>query len=97
MNKIIANYHTHTTVCDGKNTPEETVLAALDGGFSALGFSSHGYTPFDLKYCMHDTEAYISEISRLKEKHKGKIVIIKNQKQLDKFYKENGLTKENIS
>jgi histidinol-phosphatase (PHP family) len=75
MNKIIANYHTHTTVCDGKNTPEETVLAALEGGFTALGFSSHGYTPFDLKYCMHDTDAYISEIVRLKEKYRGKIEI----------------------
>ena len=75
MGKVIANYHTHTTVCDGKNTPEETVLAAIDRGFTALGFSSHGYTPFDLRYCMHDTDAYINEIARLKKKYKGRIEI----------------------
>lgn len=30
------------------------------------------------------------------EKHKNKVVIIKNQKQLEKFYKENGLPTENV-
>ncbi len=30
------------------------------------------------------------------EKHKDKVVIIKNQKQLEKFYNENGLPTENV-
>lgn len=30
------------------------------------------------------------------EKHKNKVVIIKNQKQLERFYKENGLPTENV-
>ena len=29
-----ANYHTHTVFCDGKNTPEEIILAAIEKGFS---------------------------------------------------------------
>ncbi len=72
---MLANYHTHSTFCDGKNTPEEIVLAAIDGGMHAIGFSGHGYTGFDLRYCMKDTEGYIREIKRLKEKYKSEIEI----------------------
>lgn len=72
---ILANYHTHSTFCDGKNTPEEIVLAAIGRGFSAIGFSSHGYTPFDLRYCMKDTDGYLREIRRLKDVYKQKIQI----------------------
>ena len=42
-----ANYHTHTTWCDGKDTPEAVVLAAIDKGFDAIGFSSHAMLPED--------------------------------------------------
>ena len=65
----------HTTFCDGNNTPEEIVLSAIDQGLSAIGFSGHGYTPFDLRYCMKDTKGYIEEISRLKKKYGDKIEI----------------------
>ncbi len=50
--------------------------AAIDKGFSSIGFSGHGYTPFDLRYCMKDTEGYIAEIERLKIKYKSKIKIL---------------------
>ncbi len=72
---MIANFHTHTTFCDGKNTPEEIILSAMDKGFSAIGFSGHGYTAFDLRYCMKDSDGYIAEINRLKEKYKNKIQV----------------------
>lgn len=72
---MTANFHTHTVFCDGKNTPEEIVLKAIEKGFSAIGFSGHGYTPFDLSYCMKDTEEYISEIHRLKERYKKDIEV----------------------
>ena len=48
----ITNYHTHTTYCDGKDTPEEMVLAAIGYGMHALGFSTHSYTSRDLSYCI---------------------------------------------
>ena len=73
---MLTNFHTHTQFCDGKSTAEEMVLAAIDKGFSVLGFSGHGYTPFDDRYCMQDTEGYIAEITRLKEKYGGKIEIL---------------------
>lgn len=72
---MLVNFHTHTTFCDGKNTAEEVVKAAIEKGFSAIGFSGHGYTPYDLRYCMKDENAYVAEITRLKQKYKKDIQI----------------------
>ena len=72
---MLSNYHTHTTFCDGKSTAEEVVLSAIQKGFSAIGFSGHGYTDFDLSYCMKDVGIYIAEILRLKEKYKKDIQV----------------------
>ena len=72
---MLSNFHTHTSFCDGNNTPEEIVLSAIEKGFYSIGFSGHGYTPFDVRYCMKDTSGYIKEISRLKDKYRDKIEI----------------------
>ena len=72
---IKADYHIHTKFCDGKNTPEEMVLSALQKGFQTLGFSAHGYTVSDSSYCLKDVEGYIKEINRLKGKYKNDIEI----------------------
>ncbi len=70
--------HTHTTYCDGKNTPREMVLCAIEKGLCRIGFSGHAYTSFDQSYCMSKsgTENYIKEILALKEEYKGKIKIL---------------------
>lgn len=73
---MLTNFHTHTLFCDGKDTPGEMVLTALEKGFSALGFSGHGHTPFDERYCMKDTAGYIADVNRLKEAYRGKIDIL---------------------
>ena len=70
---IRENLHTHTLYCDGENTAEEIILAAIDKSFSDIGFSSHSFMDFDKSYCMTETEKYRSEISALKEKYRGKI------------------------
>lgn len=72
---MLSNFHTHSVFCDGTSTVEESVLAAIEKGFCALGFSGHGYTDFDLSYCMKDEDGYIREIKRLKEAYKDKIEI----------------------
>ena len=69
------SYHIHSTFSDGKNTPEEIVLAAIEEGFVSIGFSDHGYTNYDLRYCMKDQIGYINEIKKLKEKYKNQIQI----------------------
>lgn len=72
---VKTNLHTHTTYCDGKSTPEEVVLSAIKNGFDSIGFSGHGYTDFDLSYCMKDTDGYIGEIRALREKYRNDIRI----------------------
>lgn len=69
------NFHTHTNYCDGKESPEELVKAALNKGFFALGFSSHSYTEMDKSFALspQKAEKYRAEIAELKEKYKGKI------------------------
>ena len=79
------NLHTHSTFCDGINTPEEIVLGAIAKGMPAVGFSGHGYTPYDLRYCMKDTEGYRREILRLKEKYRGEIEVYLGLEE-DAFY-----------
>ena len=79
------NFHTHSQFCDGKNTAEEMVLAAIEKGFDVLGFSSHCmhplnpefYKPFDSIWHLPaaDINAYTAEIRRLKEKYADKIKI----------------------
>ncbi|MBP5175324.1 MAG: histidinol-phosphatase [Treponema sp.] len=74
---IKTNYHTHSTFCDGKNTPEEMVLEAVKRGFSALGFSSHSMQPFASDWHMHYNAHgdYVREIARLKEAYSSQIEI----------------------
>ncbi len=79
------SYHIHSTFSDGKNTPEEIVLAAIEQGFVSIGFSDHGYTDYDLRYCMKDQEGYINEIKKLKEQYKNKIQIYLGVEE-DAFY-----------
>jgi histidinol-phosphatase (PHP family) len=72
------NYHTHTIWCDGRNTPEEMVLSAIDKGFDILGFSSHAMYP-------HADEGYVpacrfadyfGEVRALAEKYADRIRIL---------------------
>ncbi len=72
---MVATFHNHTTFCDGKNTPREMIEFALENGLKAIGLSAHGYTPYDLRYCMKDTDGYVAEVNRLKEEFKGKIEV----------------------
>lgn len=75
---MIFDLHVHTVFSDGKNTPEETVLAAIGKGMEVIGFSDHSYTPCDLSYCMkkEDAARYKAEIRRLKEKYAGQITVL---------------------
>jgi len=71
------NFHTHSTYCDGKDTPEEMVLEAIKLGITDLGFSGHSYTFFDESYCMSkaNVKEYIKCINDLKAKYEDKINI----------------------
>lgn len=72
---ITTNFHTHTIYCDGKSTPEEMVLAAIEKNFTDLGFSSHSVMYIKSSFAMKEEneKPYIEEILRLKEKYKNEI------------------------
>ncbi|MBQ2943255.1 MAG: histidinol-phosphatase [Ruminococcus sp.] len=73
---IKCNYHTHTVLCDGKDTAEELVLEAIEKGFKVLGFSAHSPLSGEDWCLMPDTKEYRKTISELKEKYKDKIEIL---------------------
>lgn len=72
-----ANYHTHTTYCDGKQSAAEMAKAAYEKGFTYLGFSGHSYTAFDESYCMsrQDVLQYRKDIVALQTQYAGKMDI----------------------
>lgn len=88
---MIQNLHTHTTFCDGKNTPEEMVRAALSLGMDSLGFSGHAPCPIpedDAGMRRLDVPAYRAEILRLREEYAGQLDIYLGLEQ-DYFLFEN--------
>ena len=71
----LQNLHTHTTFCDGVDSPESMVEAAIEKGFGALGFSQHAYMYYSDYIKEDNTESYKAAIAVLKEKYKGVIDI----------------------
>lgn len=72
------DFHTHSVFCDGKNTLEEMTIEAISKGFSAIGFSGHSFTHFDLECCIpkEKESEYFSECRRLQSKYKDKIEVL---------------------
>ncbi|MBE6983929.1 MAG: histidinol-phosphatase HisJ family protein [Ruminococcaceae bacterium] len=82
---IRANFHTHTTFSDGKNTPEEMVQTAISLQMTAIGFSDH--SPIG-KECtgtsgmaFESEKAYIAEIARLKNAYSDRLTILSGLEQ----------------
>ena len=72
------DYHVHSCFSDGKNTPEEIILSAIDKKIDVLGFSDHSYNWFDADVCrnMEDTSEYVKQIRSLAQKYKDKITVL---------------------
>lgn len=71
INMLRANFHTHTTLCDGSSTPEDMARRAVSLGFTQLGFSGH----MDPDNHM-DMNLYRNRIHALQEQYRGKIDIL---------------------
>lgn len=80
MNELKANYHTHTTFCDGSDTAEAVVQEALRRGFTHLGFSGHMDPGVSMDY-----DAYAQEICRLQAAYRDQIDILRGA-ELDNVY-----------
>ena len=73
-----SNYHTHSTWCDGADTPRRMVEAALARGFVRLGFTSHAMFPAAESFTLAPERAkdYVAEIRALAEEYRGRIEIL---------------------
>lgn len=71
---IRSTLHNHTTLCDGRSTPEAMVRAAVAAGFSDLGFSAHSPAPFDAG-SLRSEAAYRETLLALRQKYAGVIRI----------------------
>ena len=78
IRNILANYHTHSNFCDGKNSLQEIAKSAYDNGFHYLGFSSHSAFPLASDCEMHyeDFSKYRDEIQKLKTEYQDKMEIL---------------------
>ncbi len=72
---IFSNFHAHTTFCDGADSAEDMVKAAIGKGLEAFGLSGHAYMGFETDWCMTraGTSEYIAEMGRLKKKYGGQL------------------------
>ena len=68
------NLHTHTTFCDGKDSPEELAAEAVLRGFDSLGFSIHSFMRRQT-VDSEKLEAYKSDVLRVKQKYKNELDI----------------------
>ena len=75
--KMKQNLHTHSTFCDGKDTPEEMILRAIELGFNSIGFSGHANTVMRDSCEMRErVAAYKEEIERLKPIYADRIEVL---------------------
>lgn len=75
---IRADFHTHTTYCDGAGTPREMVEAAYQMGYTDFGVSGHADFSFcDPGFGMSDEKlaAYKRELEELREEFRGRMNI----------------------
>ncbi len=75
---ILTDLHVHSNFCDGKNSPEELVLAAIKLGVKRLGILAHSYVVGDEDgTLLPDREQeFMSTINALKEKYADKIELL---------------------
>ncbi len=72
-----ASYHVHTSFCDGKNSPEEMTLAAIDAGMTAIALTAHAAWPFATEWHLPPAryDEYLAEARRVKAAYSGRIEV----------------------
>lgn len=79
MKAELCSIHTHSTLCDGVNTPEEMAAAACAAGIRHFGISCHSHTPAPLDAgatLPADMSAYRRTVAALREQYRGRMEIL---------------------
>ena len=77
--KNFCSVHTHSNLCDGKNTLAEMAQAAFEAGALSFGASEHSHTPFpedEGEVLPRDMTAYRAEVLRLREEYAGRMEVL---------------------
>ena len=69
------NFHSHSHHCDGKESMEEYVKAAIEKKFKAFGFSAHSPLPFPNEWSLtpEGFRQYVQDARHLIEKYSNEI------------------------
>ncbi|MBQ7597742.1 MAG: histidinol-phosphatase [Clostridia bacterium] len=76
------NFHTHTYRCmHADGTDEAYVRAAIESGFTRIGFSDHSPWPYKdfvsgMRMSVSEFPGYVQSVRALQEKYRGKIEIL---------------------
>ena len=75
---IYSDLHMHTVYCDGKNSPLDMVLSAVEKGLKTVGVCTHAPMPFPAGWCIKEEKIkeFIDELKDLKEKYRDKINVL---------------------
>lgn len=71
--------HTHSAMCDGKDSLAEMARAAFEAGAVSFGASGHSHTPFpedEGQVLPADMTAYRAEVLRLREEYAGRMDVL---------------------
>lgn len=79
LTPFACSVHTHSTLCDGKGTPEEMAAAAYAAGVQYFGVSCHSHTPIPMDegaVLPADMTAYRAAVLRLREEYAGRMEVL---------------------
>lgn len=69
---LLGDFHTHSTLDDGKSTLEEMAAAAYDLGLTHFGFSGHSFEEYGQDFCLPKKNVPIYlETARNSRRHTG--------------------------
>ena len=74
-NPPLTNFHTHTTYCDGENSPQEVLESAIRLNMDAIGFTVHSHLDSepDWTIASKDMPFYVGELSNMQGDYEPKI------------------------
>lgn len=74
---LLGDFHTHSTLDDGKSTLAEMAAAAYDLGLTHFGFSGHSFEEYGQDFCLSraNVPVYLETARKLQEEYRGKMEI----------------------
>lgn len=83
---LLGDFHTHSTLDDGKSTLAEMAAAAYDLGLTHFGFSGHSFEEYGQDFCLpkKNVPIYLEAARKLQEAYRGRMEVFVGM-ELDYF------------